>query len=510
MAIEAGSLPESNAEVAEEAAWYQEQTPGWELGRTLLGGTKAMREAGEAYLPRFGVEGEDDFKRRLAVTTLTNFYRKTARKMAGYIFGSPIKIENSKIPKDLLANVDRRGSSIDLFARKFGLALMTRGLHHIVVDMPKRPAGAVTKGDDKELGLHPFWLSLPAEVVFSAFAEKSAGEERLLQFRWRDDGHKLDGYAIAPVERVRLMNRTGASVTFEVWEKETISIGDKGFERWKLVDSGPLTGVTRIPASTIYAERCGFMISRPPLEDVAYKNVEHWQSSSDQRNILTVSRYPTQYQIGTANPIMETGPHYVLWSPGANGPDQQDVSFGYIEPEGTGIEAGERDLKRLGEEIEAMAMELLIKAPRATVVEAQSDVQSETSPLQDIAQGVEDALNDALGHTAEWLGMAREEGGKATVNKEFGISADDAKAIDAILKMRAAGDLTRETQWGEMKARGVFRTGFDVKAEQDKLAKEEEEAMASLPTALRAGVRPAPGASGGAQPPIEADLDDAV
>src|SRR3546814_6971269 len=47
-------------------------------------------------------------------------------------------------------------------------------------------------------------------------------------------------------------------------------------------------GFGTLPLVTVYAERTGYLTARPPLLDLAWLNLAHWQSSSDQRHILHV------------------------------------------------------------------------------------------------------------------------------------------------------------------------------------------------------------------------------
>lgn len=473
---------DANASVADQAPWYIEQVPEWELAKTLLGGTKAMREAGEQHLPRFTIESSDAYARRLKVATLTNFYSRMARKMVGLMFATPLKVEKSQLDKAILDDIDKRGNSVDMFARKLALQFLTRGLHHIFVDHPPRPKTATTLGDDKELGLRPYWISMPAETLFSAYAERDAGAEKLLQARWFDNASKLDGFDIATVERVRVVQRDKATnkVTWALYEKKITDVGEKQSERWVKVDFGDMT-IDRIPLVTTYTERVGFMLSNPPLADVAYKNVQHWQCSSDYNNIVTLSCFPTQTQIGTINQVNVTGPGSVLHSQG-NPKEHQPVEFGYIEPDGMGIEAGDKRLARILEEAEALGVELLLKRPSNSATEASIDFASETSPLQDIAQAVEDAITGALELTALWLGKDAKAGGYAVMNRDFGITADDEKALTALREARKGGDLSRETLWGEYSARGVFKAEFNPEEEAKRLEKEDESLMDQLRT----------------------------
>jgi hypothetical protein len=472
------------------AGWYEEMLPRWELAKDLLGGTAAMRAAGEKYLPRFTAESEDNYNRRLGLATLNNFYSAMAKQMVGFVFADFVKIEDCKIPEDILNNIDNQGHDVHGFARLIAKDFITRGLQHILVDMPPRPAGAETAQDDKIHNMRPFWVGLKAECAFNAVSERVAGVDKLQQFRWKDDGARVNGLAVDYVKRIRVLSKKADGVYLEIYEK----IEDE--EDYILVSSLKLT-IAEIPVVTGYAEREGFMKSLSPLEDVAYLNVEHFQSKSDQRNILTVVRYPIPWQIGTANPISNTGPHNVWHSPG-NDKETQPVEFGLLEHTGAGVEAGEKDLDRIIAEAQSLGMQLITKAPQQTATGAGIDFADETSPLQDFAQSLEDMLNGALRLTALWLGLSEKDAGYAEVNKDFGISADEAAAINAMLAMRASGDLSRPTLWAEMKERRVFKTGFDEKKEAAALDKEEEDALANMAP---------PPAPPGQEPPLDGEGD---
>src|SRR3546814_11327266 len=60
-------------------------------------------------------------------------------------------------------------------------------------------------------------------------------------------------------------------------------------------------GFGTLPLVTVYAERTGYLTARPPLLDLAWLNLAHWQSSSDQRHILHVARVPILFEIGRAS-----------------------------------------------------------------------------------------------------------------------------------------------------------------------------------------------------------------
>ncbi|MEP1495068.1 hypothetical protein, partial [Pseudophaeobacter sp.] len=125
------------------------------LGRVLMGGTKAMRGAGQTYLPKFPAESESTYDARLKSSFLFNGYKKTVRDMTGRVFTKSIEIEGDAL-KDEEQNIDMQGRDLSAFARDvFEAGLSGCGLSFILVDAPPRP-GTVTKAQAKASSLRPY------------------------------------------------------------------------------------------------------------------------------------------------------------------------------------------------------------------------------------------------------------------------------------------------------------------------------------------------------------------
>lgn len=456
--------------VDDKATWYSDQESRWAVSRTLLGGTEAMR--GEpGYLEQFPQEPAKHYERRLRLAVLTNFYAQIAARMIGLVFRDKIEVAYSDIPQDILDNIDNRGRDIHAFAESIAMATLTRGLHHILIEAPVNP-GALTLADDKKLGLRPYWVSVPAETCISAFASTIANREVLGQVRYRDDTCVMSGWDIVKIERIRVLNRTDAGAAYELWVKpEAAGEYTPSADGAGVFNAKGQTALPEIPWVTVYgARRDGFMRARSVIQDIAFLNIEHWQSASDQRNILTLSRYPMQTQVGTDQAVTATGPAIILHHPG-NANTHQPAEFGYTEPEGRGIEAGERDLDRIVEAAEMLAIQLRID-PQQTATGADINQGSTTSNLVTFAHGIEQGLNEALVITAAYLGIPKERAGKAKVNKDFTLTAAEEARITALLKMREGGDLSRETMWAGMKELGVLPADFAAEDEVDRIGGE--------------------------------------
>lgn len=442
----------------------------------LLNGTDALRDAGTKFLPKFPGEHEETYKFRLASAVLNNFYDAIAGLMVGMVFEKALTHEKHDLPDDFLSNVDNQGRDLNAFAADLCKALLTKGRPHILIDHPKKPDEAVTAADDAALGLRPYFVLMEPGAVISAYAENESGAEILENFRWREWGAEEDedGYGIVSVERIRVMKRTPAGVAFEVWERIRQS------DQFTLAEDGVLMRggadgkqpMTAIPIVTLYSDRQSFMVAKPTLDDIAHKNIEHWQSSADQRHILTVTRFPILYQLGTKNPVALIGPYSMLHTE----TPQTEAKIGYAEATGTGTEHGWKDLARIVAEAEAMTVRIVTSDGAKSDSGEKADVSKESSKLQKIAAELDRGLAEALKHAARWYGKDDKAAGLVSTHKEFGVTADDTKAIDQLRAMRDAGDLSQPTYWKEVDERGLFKTKINFKTEAAAIEDEKDRA----------------------------------
>src|SRR5690606_22651892 len=151
---------------------------------------------------------------------------------------------------------------------------------------PREDGQPRTLADDRREGLRPYWVLIKPECLLFARAEVINGVEVLQHVRILEHYTEQDGFAEVFKRRIRVLEPG----IVQLWEpKPTKKQGQD--EEWEMVDEWA-TGLNYVPLVTFYAHREGFMCGKPPLLDLAWLNIAHWQSSADQRHILTVSRFP--------------------------------------------------------------------------------------------------------------------------------------------------------------------------------------------------------------------------
>jgi hypothetical protein len=440
-----------------ESMAYAAMAPKWAMISTVLGGTAAMREAGEDYLPKHAEESDTNYQERLSRCTLYNMTELTLNSLVGKPFSEPLRLKDD-VPKqivDIASNIDLHGNDVSVFARHWFSESISKAFCHVLVDMPQlSPDEAVgrTRADDLVDNRRPYWcLICPDDLIFAA-SESIDGVEVLTHVRIREQYVERVGFAEVVHHRIRVLEPG----RFELWELQKVA--NRKEPEWVKIQEG-VTGIDIIPLVTFYANRDSFMCGKPPLEDLAYLNVRHWQSTSDQINVLTVARFPMLAVAGATEQTgntMAIGPRQLLGTKDPNG------KYYYVEHGGKSIEAGQKDLEDIEQKMASYGAQFLRRAPGAQTATARAlDTAEAMSPLQDMTVRFVAAIKEALRLTALWMNMT--DGGSVELAVDFGPSETDQAVLQALVAARANGDLSREDFLERLKQLDILSDEFDPK-----------------------------------------------
>jgi len=452
-----------------------------DMVRCLMGGTRAMRKAGVKYLPAWANEDTLKHQTRLSVSTLFPAYSRTVTTLAGKPFSKPINFGDDVPPniKEWMEDdADMQGRNLDTFTATVLEAALAYGICGILVDVPKgkvEPGQVVTQAQEAAAGVRPYLIHVVPWNILGWKAKAINGVMTLLQLRLREFVTEEDGdFAEKEIEQIRVLEPGSWETYRKVKEKEG---------EWVPFESGP-TSIDFIPFVPVYGQRTDFMMGKPPMLEMAHLNVKHWQSQSDQDDILHVCRVPILVVSGIDDDSfsMTIGASAAVKLPtGAN-------AF-FVEHSGGGVGAGRTSLEDLKEEMRQAGAELLvIQAAAITATQVSSENSVGMCALQRIVQGTEDALDQVLQYCALWINQA--EGGHVTIFNDFGATSLAEAGAQLLLQMRLSGDLSKETLLSEIKRRGILSAEVDP-------AKEMEAAAADGPPLGTMGTQPNPPAGAG-------------
>lgn len=444
----------------------------WAMMEALLGGTETMRAAGEAFLPKHAQETDLDYEHRLEGAVLLNMVEQTLDTLAGKPFTEPLK-PGKEVPATLVEtifpDVDLQGNNIDVFARQWFKEGMAKAFAHVLVDMPRvygpgEGEPPRTLADDRREGLRPYWVLVRPENVLFARAVVQDGYEVLTHIRILEAYTEQEGFAEVEQQRIRVLEPGYVGI----WKPKPKK-RDTDKDEWELVDEWE-TGLGYIPFVTFYADREGFMEGKPPLQDLGWLNIAHWQSYAEQRHILSVARFPIMACSGgdDEGSVTILSPNRILYNPDAQG------KFYYVEHSGAAIESGNKDLENLERQMSGYGAEFLKKKPGNQTATARAlDSAEASSDLAAMTGVFEDALAQVLDITAEWLRLGV-SGGRVGAVKEYEIVEESSGALEFVKYLREKNDISREAVIEWAKARGYLSEDFDAEADWEQLVGEIE------------------------------------
>lgn len=450
----------------------------WELPNALMGGTRSMRLAGRKYLPQETAELDPAYHNRLQRSFLLNAYRDAVDSTAGKPFTRDIVISESTAQelKDICKDIDLRGQTLTQFAA----GLMKHGWHyglaHFMVDYPVVTT-IPTILQERTDGLRPFFVQICPEDVLGWRSARINGTETLTQLRIREDTVEPSGqFGDQVVCRIRVWSlhfvadeTASPGQTTSIVPRVTWVLYRKSGQVWGIEDDGSIT-LDRIPFVTFYVARTGFMTADPPLEDLAWVNQAHWQSASDQRNILRFARCATLFGAGI-DPSELTGTQPIGANIAIFAKDPQ-ARMQMVEHSGAAIGAGHTDLEALKEEMVVVGLQPQLRRtgePTATAVAL--DTATSDSPLVASTRHLEQALELGLEWAARWMEIETDKTG-VDITEDFGLSIRGSRDIEQLLQMRSSRDISRTTLFEELRRRGVLPDRFDTKKEEELLANE--------------------------------------
>lgn len=475
-------MPNANA-IAIPCAAYKAMASEWDLITDLCEGTAAMRKRRQKWLPREQGEDVADYERRLNRTFLYPGLVKSMQELIAKPFAKPVSVdEGLPSPLDRIAkNVDRQGSDITQFARGIFKDLLKRGITHILVDMPEE--AAKNSLDAEKRDVRAYFVHVKATDLIGWSPKMEDGRKFVTSVRIEEKFTEVDANG---AEKTTHQIRKWTIDTWEIWQK--------GERDWTKVRSG-LNELLEVPLVSIQADAdAEFMEGRSPLSETADLNLAHWQSCSDQRNILRFARAAILWRSGVTSEERDTP---VSIGPGAShASTSTEADMKFVEHTGASIKSGAEDLRDLEEKMASLALEPVTqKSGDPTATGKAIDEGRANSLIHQWIRAVETGIESAYALAAKWEEVEiPETWGGVTIFGDFGLTIRASEDIAHLREARKDRDITRKTYLTELKRRALFADTFDIDAELDAVESEGPDLAAVMDELKKARNQPTPGA----------------
>lgn len=457
--------------VAKPTDAYYGMLPKWQLIDDLMGGTLRMREAGRTWLPMEDRETAHNYDNRLQRSYLYGAFKDTIQKLSAKPFSKPVATSGD-LPEqmqDMIDNIDYRKRDLTQFARLIFEDGLKYGLGHVLVDFPMT-GGNLSLGAERAYGIRPYLCRIaPRDLIAWKTERQADGSEKLIQIRFIErrteyvEGEGQFGEEVNEYIRVIEPKR------WELWKKQADS------EEYFKVDEG-VHSFDGVPLATFYTAQDDYMTANPPLEDLAWLNLAHWQSLSDQRNILRFARIGILFASGLDEEEIEQG--VTVGASQLISSTNPEAKLQYVEHSGRAIGAGEDDLKRLEDRMEVLGLQPLVQTTGNNTATGRAMDEARThSNIQSWIRGLENTLQTAFEHASEWIGGTLPDDFAIDIFNDFGVSLSATDDVKALITMKQAGLIQHQTFLDEIKRRGIIADQIDA---QDEIEAIGEEALADM------------------------------
>ena len=434
----------------------------WAIVDPLMGGTQAMRAAGTKLLPQYPAEADDTYKDRLSLSTLLPAYAETVASSTSRVFAEPLQLgEDIPEPVKLFCDdIDLGGNDLNSWSVEWFREALAKGLCHAMIEHQLTLDAEGNKlyktvAEEEAAGVRPYAVIIkPGQVLGWRF---DGG--KLMQVRYMESVEVADGdFGVKCVDQVRVLE-PGSWRTYRKPEKGGA---------WVEEASGS-TSLTYIPWVTFYTGRTGPMTAKPPLLELAYLNVKHWQSQSDQDNLLHVARVPLLFV------FTDDEQFKLVISSGSATRMPKDGEAKYVEHTGAAIEAGRQSLQDLIDEMRMAGAKLLQRDKQQvkTAAQANEEAAQELSPLARLAGQFADCIAQLLQILADYGSLG--DGGRVEMRGNFDSDFAPEVSLPNLISMANSGKLSDETLYSEMQRRGVISDELDW---EDEKARIEEQGPA--------------------------------
>jgi hypothetical protein len=420
---------------------------GWEIMKAVTLGTEYLRENSEAFLP---IEPREDYTAYLARVNravFSPFTQRLVRAAAGLILRKPISLVGDPYWTDVFAkDVDGCGSDLDEYARRLLICSLTYGQAHTLVDFPA-PTEARSLAEERDLNRRPYWIEVDPANVYGWRLDREVNYGKLIQIRIKEKAVVPDGdFGEKVYDQIRVIEPGRYRVFRQVESSKAMSGGfpyPNAFDAtdatsdYELVESGDYS-LDEIPFVTTYSGKTDTLTSKPPLLDIAYLNLAHFQRQADLIHSLHIASQPILVMEGWDDQTkdMAVSVNYAMATAPGN-----DIY--YVEPAASAFEAQSAEIKELQMQMATLGISTL--SQQKFVAESADarrlDRVDTNSMLSMVSMDVEQALQKSFNLAANYVGIEPPE---VKLSRDFDIDRLIGQDITALTALFDQGVLGRD------------------------------------------------------------------
>jgi len=422
---------------------------GWEIMKAVTNGTEYLRDNSEAFLPLEPREDYEAYLSRVNRAVFSPYTQRLIRAATGLIMRKPITLIGDSYWTDVFAkDVDGCGSDLDEYARRVLICSLTYGQSHILVDYPA-PTGALTLAEERAQNRRPYWIEIDPTNIYGWRLDREVNYGSLIQVRIAEKAVVPSGeFGEQVFDQVRVIEPGKYRVYRKASpKKDLINLEDSSYsgnfdgpeneKDYELVDSGAFS-LGEVPLVSVYSSKTDTLASKPPLLDIAYLNLAHFQRQADLIHSLHVASQPMLVLEGWDDQTkdMAISVNYAMATQPGN-------KVYYVEPASSAFEAQTNEIQELQVQMATLGISTL--SQQKFVAESADarrlDRVDTNSMLSMVSLELEQKLQKVFNLSANYLGIEPPE---VKISRDFDIERLIGQDITALTSLFDQNVIDRE------------------------------------------------------------------
>jgi hypothetical protein len=408
--------------------------------KAVTNGTEYLRDNSEAFLPLEPREDYTAYLSRVNRAVFSPYTQRLIRAATGLIMRKPITLIGDSYWTDVFAkDVDGCGSDLNEYARRVLICSLTYGQSHILVDYPA-PTGALSLAEERAQNRRPYWIEIDPTNIYGWRLDREVNYGSMIQVRIAEKAVVPSGeFGEQVFDQVRVIEPGKFSIYRKVSpKKDLINLEDTSYagnfdgpeneKDYELVDSGVFS-LGEVPLVSVYSGKTDTLTSKPPLLDIAYLNLAHFQRQADLIHSLHVASQPMLVLEGWDDQTkdMSISVNYAMATQPGN-------KVYYVEPASSAFEAQTSEIQELQVQMATLGISTL--SQQKFVAESADarrlDRVDTNSMLSMVSLELEQKLQKVFNLSANYLGVEPPE---VKISRDFDIDRLIGQDITALTSL---------------------------------------------------------------------------
>ena len=436
----------------------------WKLCRDAIAGSKTVKAAGPAYLPK--LEGQS-FKEYDAYKMRASYFNATGRTVdgiVGMIFRKDPSISGSNDKQLLATKVSKDGKKFSEFLRAITGEIVGMGRVGVLIDAPS----------NGEAANKAYFAEYQAEAILNWQTHEVNGEEQLSLVVLKED-LKIDGedeFEKETVSQIRVLRIVQGVYQVQIYKQlnavsTVYTAQEPVFPKiaGRSLNSIPFKFI--VPSGTSIGK-----VEKSPIIDIAEINMSHYRSSADLEHGRHFTGLPTAWAAGFPKDTVLRIGSGVAWIS-----EDPTATARYLEFTGQGLGALVEALKEKNRQMTILGARLLEESnPKAAEATETHRLRKsgENNIVANIAKSISGAATELLNWLSEWR-TDLSGGYTIDLNTDYVQTKMTSDELIALVKSLQDGAISEETFVWNLKQGEILPDHLEVADEIEKLKKNMKE-----------------------------------